>query len=81
MTTLRLLEPTEQLADLFGEPDPLLHPPPSQHRWHCGRCGRFVRFSTVRHIPHWEYGYGAEQDDRGNCSTCGADVDVVWGAG
>jgi hypothetical protein len=48
-------------------------------RYRCLGCGRFVREATVRVIPHWEYGYGPEQDTRGDCSSCGADVDVTWG--
>lgn len=73
----RLIESTD-VADLFGEPDPLLHPPAHLYRYHCGQCGRFVPFATVEITPHWEYGYGSEQDTEGVCKTHGR-VDVIWG--
>lgn len=76
LTFADVLEP----AAGYPEADDLLHPPPHRHRWHCGQCGRFVPSATVRVIPHWEYGYGPEQDTRGVCRTHG-EVDVVWPEG
>jgi hypothetical protein len=62
-------------------PDEAAALPARRYRYHCCVCGRFVPFATVRIVPHWQYGYVSEQDTRGDCSACGSDVDVVWGAG
>lgn len=48
-------------------------------RYRCLRCGRFVPAGTVTVVPHWEYGYGPEQDTYGDCAGCGTGVDVTWG--
>jgi len=61
------------------DPPPELHPavlrPP--YRWHCGTCGRFVPFATVRKLPPWP-GEADEHEHTGVGSSCGK-VDVVWG--
>lgn len=46
-------------------------------RFHCGTCGRFVKSESIVVTPHWEYGYGSEQDEEGECSVHGK-VTVFW---
>lgn len=50
----------------------------SRARYHCSTCGRFVKNASVVVTPHWEYGYGPEQDETGECAQCGPDVWVNW---
>lgn len=61
-------------VELFAEPPA---PEPSPYRWHCTRCGRFVREATVRKLEP-RPGEADEHDYRGECRQHGA-VDVVWG--
>lgn len=70
------MTPEELAAPSMFDEYPL--PNPAKYRYHCGRCGRYVPFATVRVIPHWEYGYGSEQTTLGRCKDHG-EVDVVWG--
>jgi hypothetical protein len=68
------MTPEEQAApSMFDEH---VYPNPKQHRWHCARCGRWVPFPTVRHVPPIP-GEPDEHVYTGECRTHGR-VDVVW---
>jgi hypothetical protein len=65
-------------ADLLADFGEAAEPEPSPYRWHCTRCGRFVRSATVRKLDPWP-GETDEHEYRGTCRAHGENVDVVWG--
>lgn len=83
MSGLRLFTEEEDAANTAAA-DPfaaeLVHPNPRAHRWHCARCGRFVRFATVRKLPP-RPGEADEHEYRGTCPAHGENVDIVWPEG
>ena len=78
MEGLRLQTPEEAataVEELFGAVAG--HPSPAKHRWHCGECGRWVRFATVRKVPPRGPDWYDEHDYTGECKTHG-EVSVTW---